>query len=134
MRLLMAERRFHYSGVTEAYYRQWSEATVCRRNVPLVHEKRMEIVLMVRDFLISHEMLTGSRRDAICQAAFETARSAYAYSPKRSDELYAFIKTESPGFRPTGPAAAPGFLRMASLCGYSRAERIAGLKRRLLGR
>lgn len=132
LRLLKAGKVFAYAGPTEAFYRQWSEGTVCKRNVPLVHEKRMEIVMNAREFLLQSGQMTTARCSAICQAAFETARSAFNYDKVLARSLYGFIRDEMKGFQPTGPAAPKSFLILSRVFGFIGAERVAEIKRRLL--
>src|SRR5215831_9736250 len=40
LRLLMADKRFQYSSHSGAIYRQWSNGTLCKKNIREVHERR----------------------------------------------------------------------------------------------
>lgn len=124
-RLLKAGKQFAYAGPSQAFYRHWSDETVCKKDVSLVHEKRMEIVREAYTFLKEKGMLTEGRRSAACQAAFETARSAWQYSPGTAIELRKWARKIDAGFRPTGPSAPSRFLWMERLFGYANAERLA---------
>jgi glycosyltransferase involved in cell wall biosynthesis len=131
LRLLKGERRFFYSGITDAFYRQWSDQTVCKKNVPLVHEKRMEIVMEARRHLMKSGTYTEPRKGAVCQAAFETARGAFQYDRSKARDLYRFIRQELPTFDPSGDAAPSSFRKMAKMVGYMGAEYLASFKRSL---
>jgi glycosyltransferase involved in cell wall biosynthesis len=129
LRLLKSDRGFFYSGVTDAFYRQWSDQTVCKSNVPLVHEKRMEIVMEARHHLMESGAYTDPRKDAVCQAAFETARGAFQYDRSKARDLYRFIRRENPAFVPVGDAAPPSFRQMSKFLGYMGAEYLASFRR-----
>lgn len=131
LRLLKGGRRFFYSGITDAFYRQWSDQTVCKKNVPLVHEKRMEIVMEARRFLMESGTYTTARKNAVCQAAFETARGAFQYDRSKARDLYRFIRLEQPAFVPGGDAAPSSFRQMAKCVGFMGAEYLASLRRSL---
>ncbi len=131
LRLLMADKRFRYCPHGGYIYRQWGEHTVCKRNKPEVHRRRLDIEKQAEQFLRKTGQLTPQRLHAINQARFETARSAWQYSPAFAAEIIKIIESSQPGFNPAGAAAPLHYSAMYRLFGFRTAERLAGLKRSL---
>lgn len=129
LRLLLGGARFAYFGETGALYRQWSDGTVCKRNIPLVHEKRLEVEERLEAFLTEKGMLTPARRQALSQARFEIARGMWAYDRKGAEALIKRTRKAHPGFVPGGPPAPPAYRLVWRLLGFSAAERIAAWRR-----
>lgn len=127
-RLLMGGKRFMYCPETGAVYRQWSEGTVCKRNVPLVHEKKLEIIDAVQQWLRDHNELTQRREAAIYQAYFDTARSMWSYDRQKAVALDSRIPRS---FEPSGPSAPRSFKLARRFLGLSGAEWIALQSRRV---
>lgn len=132
LRLLMAGKQFTICPHNGLIYRQWSEQTVCKRDKSEVHRRRLEIEQRAEDFLKQIGELTPVRLWAINQARFEIARLAWQYDPAFAVEIKRAIRKSQPGFVP-GDSAAPAHYRTAyRLFGFSGAEKLATLKRRLL--
>jgi glycosyltransferase involved in cell wall biosynthesis len=58
LRLLIYEKRFAYCATSGAVYRQWSNETVCNRDIPEVHRRRLEIEERLEDHLRGKSELT----------------------------------------------------------------------------
>lgn len=129
LRLLMAGKRLAYCASAGAVYRQWGEHTVCKRDKPEVHRRRLEIVQRAEDWLRENNGLTTARLWAINQARFETARTVWQYDPAFATAIIEVIQRSGPGFLPAGNAAPGSYRTVYRLFGFSFAERIADWKR-----
>ena len=67
-RLLIGGKKFAYHSSGGSIYRQWSDLTVCKRDVPEVHRRRLEIERKLEEFLSSTGQLTPARLRAISRA------------------------------------------------------------------
>lgn len=128
-RMLMAGQKFHYCPTPGAVYRQWSEQTVCKRDVPEVHRRRLEIEQRAEDWLRETGELTPARLWAINQARFETARSVWKYDPARAAEIMHGVGFSQPDFMPDGDAAPSSYRTAYRFLGFPAAERLAAWKR-----
>ena len=129
LRLLIAGKRFRYCGASGAVYRQWSEATVCRRDMPEVHRQRLIIEQRLEGHLRQNGLLTAERLTAINQARFEIARMAWRYDQNAASDVVATIRQSQPDFRPKGDAAPAAYRLMLSLVGFRITEKIANWSR-----
>lgn len=134
LRLLMANKRFAYCAENGAIYRQWSEQTVCKRDLPEVHRQRLEIEQRAEDFLRMRGELTRLRLSAINQARFEIARIAWGYNAEFASHVVSTIRQSQPDFVPGGSAARLHYRLMYRLFGFREVERLAALKRRVFPR
>lgn len=135
LRLLMQEKRFRYCPHGGAVYRQWSQTTVCKKNIPEVHRQRLAIEQRMEEFLGGRGLLTHERRHAINEARLEMARSIWQYDPNFASEIVSTVLASEPNFRPSVSAATPYHYRMAlRILGFRAAERLADLSRLILGR
>ena len=126
LRLLIAGKRFAYCAAGGAVYRQWSEATVCRRDVPEVNRQRLEIKRRAQEFLASRGELTTARLAALNLARFEIARSAWTYDRGLATGIMHQVKQFDAHFVPNDTPAAPLRYRIAyRLLGFKRAEELA---------
>jgi len=126
LRLLMAEKNFTYCDHAGAIYRQWGEHTVCKRDVPEVHRRRLEIEQRVEEFLRTNGKLTRARLHAVNLARFEIARSEWQFNEGFAGEIVGRIYNTEPGFVPDDTPAAPHRYRVAlRLLGFRRTERLA---------
>lgn len=126
LRLLMAGKSFTHWPHAGAIYRQWGEHTVCRRDVPEVHRRRLEIEQRAEDFLRANGDLTPARLHAMNLARFEIARSEWpldeAFARKVTERVY----VTEPSFVPDDTPAAPRRYRIAlQFLGFRRTERLA---------
>ncbi|MBE9060268.1 glycosyltransferase [cf. Phormidesmis sp. LEGE 11477] len=134
LRLLKANKRFVYCSHASSIYRQWSEETVCKRDMPEVFRQRLAVEDSLEAYLKKTDQLTPVRQQAINQARFECARLIWLFDPVWAKRLISRIHCSQRKFVPTG-ASAPALYRFAyHLAGFSRAENIAYVKRSLMGR
>lgn len=131
LRLLISGARFSYYGDAGVVYRQWSDTTVCRRNVPEVRRRRLEVKQREEDYLRRTNQLTVARQYAINQARFELARLIWRYDRESACATMQQICGLDSHFMPAGPAA-PWYYRLVyRLFGFQVAERFAEVKRSL---
>lgn len=130
LRLLMANKRFAFCGTSGAVYRQWGEHTVCKKDKPEVHRRRLEIEQIAEHFLRQRNELTAARLRAINQARFETARSVWQYDPHFATAIMKVVNCSEPGFIPGGAAGRGSYRAIYRLLGFRLAERIADRMRR----
>lgn len=130
LRLLMAAKKFAFCPSSGAIYRQWSEETLCKRDIKLVHTRRLMIEQRLEDFLRSRGELTASRLFAINLARFEIARTAWRYDRGRSDALIRQIRATDKTFSPRGNAAPLHYRLIFHALGFRTAEILAQLWRR----
>jgi glycosyltransferase involved in cell wall biosynthesis len=129
LRLLIAGKRFAYCSTNGAVYRQWSEDTVCKRDIKEVHRRRLEIEQKLEDYLRHQALLTPARQRAISQARFEMARTAWRYDAGLACRIMDLVRGSDPEFSPTGPAAPPAYRAIFRTLGFKAAERIAEASR-----
>jgi glycosyltransferase involved in cell wall biosynthesis len=133
LRLLMAGKRFAHHDANGAVYRHWSDETLWRGNVPEVHRHRLEIEERAERFLETKNALTSERRYAINMARFEIARSAWQYDPSFARQVMRTVKCADKHFVPNGTAAPAAYRLVYRTLGFSNAERVADLRRKLFG-
>lgn len=132
LRLLVAGKRFEYCPFAGSVYRQWSESTLCKKDIAKTQEQRLKVKDHLETYLKQHNLLTWERQNSINQARFECARMIWLTDQQWAEVLAAKIRSTEPDFVPSG-AAAPSFYQFAyRLFGFSTAEQIAQLKRSLL--
>jgi glycosyltransferase involved in cell wall biosynthesis len=129
LRLLMANKRFAYCEHNGAVYRQWGDHTVCKRDKPEVHRRRLEIEQRAEDWLCETGGLTPLRLRAINQARFETARTVWQYDREYAAAIMRSVRKSEPRFIPSGSAAPAGYRAAYRVLGFHLAERVAGWKR-----
>ncbi|WP_407185022.1 glycosyltransferase [Bradyrhizobium centrosematis] len=129
LRLLMGGKRFAFSAKSGAVYRQWSDQTLCKRDIGLVHTRRLMIEQQLEDFLRNRGELTSSRLFAINLARFEIARSAWAYDRARSVGLIRQIFATDWWFSPRGRAAPLGYRFVFHAFGFRAAEAVGHMLR-----
>src|SRR5262249_3137219 len=112
---------------------QWSDQTVCRRNVAEVHRQRLHIEDQIEEHLQTRNLLTRERRRAINQARFDIARGAWRYDPASAAAIIRQVNRSEPGFIPPGDAAPPRYRALYRLLGFSVSERLADWRRTLVG-
>jgi glycosyltransferase involved in cell wall biosynthesis len=130
LRLLMADKKFTYCDHANAVYRQWSDATVCRRDVPEVRRRRLEIEEKAEVFLRANGALSSERLHAINLARFEIARSEWQVDEAFSGDVAERIYATEPGFVPDNTPSAPLRYRIAlRVLGFRWTERLAKVVR-----
>jgi glycosyltransferase involved in cell wall biosynthesis len=132
LRLLKAKKRFEYFPEADSVYRQWSESTVCKRDMSETYRQRLAIEDEIEQHLKATDQLTSVRLQAINQARFECARKIWLTDPEWATQIISKIDTIDQKFVPSG-SAAPKFYRITyQLLGFSMAERLAILKRNIV--
>ncbi len=132
LRLLMAGKRFEYLASAGSVYRQWSDATVCKRDLSQTQRHRLAVKDRLEQYLKAVDQLSAARQTAINQARFECARIIWLTDPAWALQIVGQIRKSQPKFLPSGAAAAPLYRASYQLLGFSAAEKIANTKRLLL--
>jgi glycosyltransferase involved in cell wall biosynthesis len=131
LRLLMAGKHFAYFPEAGSIYRQWSETTVCKRDLGEVWRQRLAIEQRLETYLKNANLLTPERQHAINQARFECARKIWSCDRTWASQILQIIHQGDAQFCPSGDAA-PRFYRLVyRLFGFNIAEQIAAMKRQL---
>ncbi|HEY9698673.1 MAG TPA: glycosyltransferase [Trichocoleus sp.] len=132
LRLLVAAKRFEYCPVAESVYRQWSESTLCKKDISKTQHQRLLIKEQLEQYLSDRDQLTPERQHAINQARFECARMLWLSNPEWAGQVIAKIRSTETDFVPSG-AAAPKFYQLIyRWFGFLMAEQVAKLKRSLV--
>lgn len=129
LRLLIGGKKFAYHSSGGSIYRQWSDQTVCKRDIPELHRRRLEIERTLEEFLSRTGQLTQMRLRAISQARFETARIAWQYDRNFAARIMEEVKKTHPDFSPTGVAAPSHYKLVFRACGFNFAESLAAAAR-----
>jgi glycosyltransferase involved in cell wall biosynthesis len=129
LRLLIGGKKFSYHSSGGAIYRQWSDQTVCRRDISEVHRRRLEIERNLEEFLSRTGQLTPMRLRAISQARFEMARIAWQYDRSFATRMMEEVRKSDPDFSPTGEAAPSHYKLVFRACGFNFAEGLAAAAR-----
>jgi glycosyltransferase involved in cell wall biosynthesis len=130
LRLLIAGKRFEYCPTNGAIYRQWSNATICKKDPREVHRRRLEIIQFAEEHLRENDQLTSKRLGAINQGRFEIARIVWQYDAAFAIEIMRAVQKNQALFIPCGTAAPARYRLMYRSFGFARAERIAKWMRR----
>lgn len=131
LRLLIAGKQFEYCEYAGSVYRQWSESTLCKKDKSKTQEQRLLIKDRLETYLKQQRSLTSERQYAINQARFECARIIWLNDRQWAKELIDQIRVREPNFMPSGYAAPPSYCLAYKLLGFSIAEKIASLKRKV---
>ena len=129
LRMLQAGKRIQLCPHTGAVYRQWSQQTVCNRDLPEVHRRRLAIEDAAEAFLRDRGELEPDRQRAINQARFEIARMVWQYAPARAREIIGTIHRADPHFLPSGAAAPTQYRFVYQLLGFRFAQQLADWRR-----
>lgn len=129
LRLLVGGKKFAYHSSGGSIYRQWSDQTVCKRDIPEVHRRRLEIEGKLEEHLSRTGQLTPTRRRAISQARFEIARNAWQYDRSVAVGLMREVRRSDPYFSPIGEAAPAHYRLVYKAFGFSFAEGLAAKAR-----
>jgi glycosyltransferase involved in cell wall biosynthesis len=129
LRLLVGQKRFAYHPTNGAVYRQWSDETVCKKDISEVHRRRLDIEQRLEKHLQEKNKLTLDRLRAINQARFQIARIVWQYDSNLAQEIMKNVHRLDPKFSPKGPAA-PAFYRWVfHSLGFQTAEQLAAAVR-----
>ena len=131
LRLLINGKQFEYFHEAGSVYRQWSETTVCKRDLSETYRRRLEITDQAEQYLEKMGELNTPRQKAINQARFECARKIWLFDADWANLLISKIRDRDPWFSPSGSAAPQLYKFTYNYLGFSAAEYIAQLKRKL---
>jgi glycosyltransferase involved in cell wall biosynthesis len=132
LRLLVGGKTFAYHPTGGAIYRQWSDQTVCKRDISEVHRQRLKIERDLEDFLRNTHQLTPDRLRAVNQARFEIARIAWQYDSSFAAQIMKEVNKLDPSFSPSGSSAPPHYKLVFRAFGFTFAENVAAAKRSAL--
>ncbi len=131
LRLLQAGKQFSYFGEAGSIYRQWSEATVCKKSQTETYQRRLEIIDNLEKHLVQTAQLNQARQTAINQARFECARIIWLRDKQWSKNIINQIRQTETNFIPSGNCAPQIYRFIYQILGFDLAENIAQLKRQL---
>lgn len=131
LRMIKGGKKFAYCPADGAVYRQWSEGTVCHKDIPELHRRILEIQDDIEEHLRESNQLTSCRLNTISQARFEAARGVWQYDPMRARSIVTQILEADPAFRPSGEAAPLLYQWAFRLLGFPATERVAAAARRI---
>lgn len=132
-RLLMAGKKFLYDDASGSVYRQWSDETVCKKDVSKVHHYQTVIRKAITAYLREQGNLTAERLHAISQGHFEGARMKWLYDRESAEALMREVIQEDPTFMPSGDAAPKSYQWVYRMFGFAVAEKVAAFKRQSAG-
>ena len=135
LRLLRAGKRFRYAPAGGSVYRQWSDQTVCRVDVPNTYRHRLAITRDAEDHLLETDQMTPVRREAFNAAYLACARIIWGFDPDWARRLMAHVDAVNErGYRPD-PEQVPALYRwLYRSFGFAAAERVAAARRSVLAR
>lgn len=128
--LLMAGRQFQYVSSYGAVYREHSTATLSRRDPGRVMRERAKLLDRAEDYLATTGDLTPARTRALSQARIQIARTLWVIDRGAAEQLFTTVQARTPGFFGEAPIPAH-YRRIACLVGFSGAERMAEILRRI---
>lgn len=131
LRLLKGKKRFAYFADASSVYRQWSEGTVCKKNKPEVFRRRLAIEDDLETYLVETGQMNCDRQWAINQARFECARLIWLFDQKWAKQIAGKIRQRQKDFVPAGASAPSHYRTVYQLLGFSPAEKLASLRRKL---
>lgn len=131
VRLLKAEKRFAYCDQAGAVYRWWCSGTVMRRSVLEIYHDRLDVQAAIATHLLSIGQLTQERKEAVYQAKFEYARRIYTWDKQWAIRVANEIRTHEPDFVPSRQVAPGLYQNLYKTIGFSGAEYVANVKRKI---
>jgi glycosyltransferase involved in cell wall biosynthesis len=134
LRLLQAGKKFSYCDYGGSIYRQWSESTVCKRDMKETYRRRLAITDRLEQHLLQTQQLTKFRQNQISQARFECARIIWLSDSHWAKQIIADIDDRDHLFIPSGACAPQIYRLMYRWFGFEVAETIAAMKRQLVFR
>lgn len=133
LRLLKAGARFRYDDAGGSVYRQWSQGTVCRVNVPNTYRARLAIMQEAERFLLETQDMTPERRSAFDRAYLACSRIIWTFDPRWAREIMRNVDAAHGGSYTPDPAQAPKLYGwLYKRFGFEAAERAAAFRRRIM--
>jgi glycosyltransferase involved in cell wall biosynthesis len=129
-RLLTSGKKFIYADAAGSVYRQWSNDTVCKKDMSQTWQMRLQIEDALEAYLSQSCQLTPHRQWAINQARFEIARMVWLVNKDWAYQIIRQIHNQDATFSPADQAA-PGIYSLLYRCvGFRLSEYMALAKRR----
>lgn len=124
-RLLKTGKVFAYCESAKSVYRQWSNTTVCKKDIRQTWLMRLAIETELEEYLLSTSQMTAPRHWAINQARFETARMIWLVDKAWAAQIANQIKASDSAFLPYGDAAPQSYRLLFQLLGFQITEYLA---------
>jgi hypothetical protein len=126
----MAGARFAYDPAGGAVYRQWSDATVCRKDVPNTYRHRLAITRRAEAFMREQGLLTPARRAALDRAYLACARIIWTFDRPWAASIMQHVDAVHAGrFEPPSNQVPAAYRWLYRAVGFAGAERVAAWKR-----
>ena len=130
LRLLKAGKRFAYDDEGGSVYRQWSDGTVCRKDVPNTYRHRLTITRDAESFLLEHGEMTPLRRRAFDRAYLACSRIIWTFDRSWAVEIMNHVEAMNGGrFQPATDQVPGIYRRLYNLFGFRTAETVAEWRR-----
>lgn len=129
LRLLIAGKRFSYCDSAGAVYRQWSESTVSKVNMPDTYYRRLEITDRAEKYLKDTNNFTLLRQHAVNRARFECARMIWLFDRRWASQLVKKIHVINEDSIPPSTLVPWSYRLLYRFFGFSTAEYLAATKR-----
>ena len=131
LRLLMAEKKFHYADAGGAVYRQWSTNTVCRSDQKRTKTHQVEIVRRAEAFMMEHGLMTPERREILNNAYLSLSRMIWLFDPEQACAIMKQVDEVADGhFTPSLDHVPRAYTWLYKTLGFHAAEQVAAWKRR----
>ena len=131
LRLLIAGKQFEYYSSAGSVYRQWSETTLCKQNMPETQHQRLAVKDRLEGHLRTTNKLTQERLNTINQARFECARMIWLSDRQWASQIIQQIRNTDIAFVPRGSAAPIFYKFIYQSLGFSVAQQVTEFKRSL---
>jgi glycosyltransferase involved in cell wall biosynthesis len=133
-RLLQHGARFVHCEHAGAVYRRFADSTVSTRNGAKVRREIIRLLAAAEEWLKDREEWTPRRQRAANDYRFGLARQLWPEDPAAAEAIMDEVNRSQPGFRPSpGPHAPTLYQLCYRWFGFSGAERISALRRRVKG-
>jgi glycosyltransferase involved in cell wall biosynthesis len=130
LRCIVAGRRFKSLPEAVAVYRKVDGASISRRSPLRTLTQKMALTEKLEAYLTESGRLNEEHRQAISQARFEAARTAYAFDGGYALDLMQRVRRTQKDFRPRGAAAPFAYRVVFNLLGFKSAEAVAAAVRK----
>jgi len=132
LRLLRAGKQFLHTPCAGAFYRDWSNNTISRRDLTQNRATRLELVTRTQDIMKEAGLMTPSRRAEKSRSRFELARVIWPENRQWATTIVQSIASSDPNFVPPTNLVPSTYTWLYRHCSFTTAERVAALKRALL--
>ncbi|MEQ8744313.1 glycosyltransferase family A protein [Parasphingorhabdus sp.] len=129
-RVAMATDEIVYAPGCEAIYRRYGAVTVSTGNAKRYALSHLQVSEKAETLLTEAERLTPAYKNALAQSYFLLSRNIASFDESRARSVERHARDLDPDFRPSAGAI---YLACYRLLGFIGAERVARLKRMLVG-